>query len=158
MIDTHTSVERILKIDITAKNEIRLELKKSAYLIRRLSEILRKCKNHGKISRYEASIERHSNKVEQLRIELLPQLEKETREMEAARSKLDNTKAARSNSPKSGEQEKKVRRIARATRQLLRETADVKKIEKELSSEEKDKILFTHELKIIESDKLIYGQ
>ncbi len=41
---------------------------------------------------------------------------------------------------------------------MIRETSDVKNIEKELSSEEKDEILFTLELKRIESDKLVFGQ
>jgi hypothetical protein len=40
---------------------------------------------------------------------------------------------------------------------LIKETADVKQIEKELTSEERDKILFTRELKRIRSEKAIYA-
>ena len=36
------------------------------------------------------------------------------------------------------------------------ETKDVERVEQELSSEEKDKILFTRELKRIESERAIY--
>ena len=78
--------------------------------------------------------------------------------MEEARSKLEKIKAVREKSEKIEEEKEVARKMARATRRLLKETADVKNIEKELGSEEKDEILFTQELKKIESDKLIYGQ
>ncbi len=90
--------------------------------------------------------------------EFKTRLQKETREMEEARSKLEKSKAERKISEKTEDQEDLARKTARATIRLLRETTDVEQIEKELSSEEKDTILFTHELKTIESDKLIYSQ
>ncbi len=183
MADIHTTVERRLKNDIIAKNIIRRDMEKIMFLIRRLSEKLRKCKNHRNISHYNSTIKRQRKQVAQLRVELLQRnedlekrireereysekevegfktrLEKETREMEEARSKLKKIKAVREKSENIEEQEEVARVMARATRRLLRETADVKKIEKELSLEEKDEILFTLELKKIESDNLIYGQ
>lgn len=182
MADIHTTVERRLKKDIIAKNIIRRDLEKIMFLIRRLSEKLRKCRNHRNISRYNSTIKRQRKKVAQLRVELLQrnedlekrireemeysekevqefktQLEKETREMAEALSKLKKIKAVREKSENIEEQEEVAREMARATRRLLRETADVKKIEKELSSEEKDEILFTLEIKKIKSDNLIYG-
>ena len=183
MVDIHTPVEKRLKRDINAKNEIRRDLEKRVSLVRRSSEKLKKCKNHQKTSRYNSTIKRHRIQVEQLRVELLQsnedlekrireemeysekeveefktRLQKETKEMEEARSKLEKIKAARKISEKTEDQEDLARKTARATIRLLRETTDVEQIEKELSSEEKDKILFTHELKTIESDKLIYSQ
>ena len=90
--------------------------------------------------------------------EFKTRLQKETKEMEEAGSKLEKIKAEREISEKTEDQEDLARKTTRATIRLLRETTDVEQIEKELSSEEKDKILFTHELKTIESDKLIYSQ
>lgn len=86
---------------------------------------------------------------------LKTQLDKEKREMEEARSKL---KKVKTKSEKTDEQEGFSAEIFQATKRLIRETSDVKNIEKELSSEEKDEILFTLELKRIESDKLVFGQ
>lgn len=183
MADIHTPVEKRLKRDINAKNEIRRDLEKSVSLVRRLSEKLKNCRNRGKISRYNSTIKRHRNQTEQRRVEFLrsnedlekrirqemeyseqeveefkTRLQKETREMEEARSKLAEIKTDREKSEKTEDREDLARHMARATMRLLSETGDVKHIEQELSSEEKDKIMFTHELKRIESDKLIYGQ
>ncbi len=180
MADKHTSVEKRLKRDITVKNEIRKDLEKRMSLIRRLSRKLRKCKNRRNITRSSSTIKRHCYKTAQLRVELLQrnedlekrikkemkysekeindfktQLDKEKREMEEARSKL---KKVKTKSEKTDEQEGFSAEIFQATKRLIRETSDVKNIEKELSSEEKDEILFTLELKRIESDKLVFGQ
>ncbi len=125
MADIHTPVEKRLKRDVNAKNEIRRDLEKRVSLVRRLSEKLKKCISHQKISRYNSTIKRHRNQVEQLRVELLQsnedlekrireemkysekeveefktRLQKETREMEEAGSKLEKIKAEREISEK----------------------------------------------------------
>ncbi len=51
MADIHTPVEKRLKRDINAKNEIRRDLEKRVSLVRRSSEKLKKCKNLQKTSR-----------------------------------------------------------------------------------------------------------
>ena len=71
MVDIHTTVERRLKKDVIAKNIIRRDMEKIMFLIRRLSEKLRKCKNNQKTSRYNSTIKRQRKKVAQLRFELL---------------------------------------------------------------------------------------
>ena len=180
---THTPVERRLKADIIGKNIVRRDLERSTFLIRRSREKLRKCRNHRHASRYGSTVRRHQRRIEELRVELLQrnadlekrimqemkyseneveefktQLKKEIEEMEEARSGLAKIKAAQKTLEKIEDQQDTAKEITRATRRLFRETADVKRIEKEVSSEQRDEMLFTQELKEIEIDRLIYGE
>ncbi len=173
---SHTAKERKLKTDITQKNALRRNLEKRLSAMRWWTQELSKTRNLQKRKKLEASITRYKEQVERLKKELLSkdeELEKRIKEertyseeeIKAFQSQLDRDIKAFQNTQKKLEETKKGEGKTQKTpamkshleKLLKQESARVKKDEKELKSEERDKVLFTLELKRIALEQKLYG-
>jgi len=172
---SHTAKERKLKTDITQKNALRRNLEKRLSAINRWTGELSKTRNLQRRKKLEASIARYQDQVEHLKKELLNKdedLEKRIKEertyseeeIKAFQSQLDRDIKAFQKTQKKLEETKKSEGKTEGTpatkgrleKLLKQESARVKKDEKELKAEEKDKVLFTLELKRIALEQKLY--
>jgi len=168
---SRTAKERKLKTDIVQKNVIRKDLEKRLSTIRRWTEALSRTHRLQRKKKLEASIARYKDQAEHLKKELLSkdeELEKRIKEemayseeeIEAFRTRLNRgakelqkaqKKLEETKSQKSPETKPRLEKL------LKEESNKVKRDEKELKSEERDKALFTLELKRIALERKLYG-
>ena len=175
----HSSVERRLRVDIAERHRLKNELEKRQSLVVKLTKKLESAKKKRLTNRYSSTIERLDVEIDTLReklnemninlqkritdemkfseeevSKLREQYQKEYSEMVEAESKLKAVEdgTAEPDVEEISEEEEPVPReavAARTRRALKRERSVVEEIQKEISSEERDKILFTKELQEI---------
>lgn len=175
-MEAHTAKERKLKSDIIQKNILRKDLLKRLSTVNRWTEKLTQIKNLQKQKKIEASIARYQEGIEPLKKELILMCEDlENRIKEEMTYSEEEVKAFQASLQKSIKELKKVQKsldeadkkddksekspetMPRLKRLLREETKKIKRDEKELQSEERDKVLFTLELKRIALDRELFS-
>lgn len=178
-MNTHTAVERRLKADINDKNILRKEMEKDMAAVRRWKATLDKTKSLQKQKKLMESITRYEFMIDTYRAELIEwgeELEDRIREemayseeeVKAFQADLDKhlkevkkieADMAKAEKEKKGEEGEGVKPAKVGLNKLLK--SEIKKIQqdqKELQSEERDKALFTLELKRIAVERELYGE
>lgn len=178
-MDAHTAKERRLKTDIIEKNVLRRELERRLSQMNRWQEELTKVKKQRKKKKLEGTIDRYQSCIEDMKKELLQldddlekrikkemtyseeeiksfqkDLEKHAKGLQKVQDSLKE--AEKEKEPAEGEAQTPEKKIH--LKKLLKE--EVKKVEqdkKELKSEERDKEIFTLELKRITLDRKLYS-
>lgn len=178
-MESHTAKERKLKTDIIEKNILRRDLKKKFSAINRWKKKLNQTNNLQKRKKMESSIVRYQDGIEPLMKELLhmgedlekrikdemnyseeeitafqTNLEKHAKELERIQDNLKKEDAKPEESDKDRPSQGSKFQLAKL---LKEEVKKMRKDEKELKSEERDKALFTLELKRIALDRKIFG-
>ncbi|MFH1941352.1 MAG: hypothetical protein ABIL68_04550 [bacterium] len=174
-MEAHAGVERKLKTDIIRKNILRKDIEKKFLAITRWTEQLQTSRNKQKRKKMEASAARYREQIAPMKIQLLSmgedlekwikeemayseeevkafqaRLEKDTKELQKVQKNLEEAEKKKT--------DEKTPENKHAIKKLLKEESDkVKKDEQELESEEKDKSLFTLELKRIAVERKLYG-
>jgi hypothetical protein len=178
----HSSVERRLRADIEERHKLRNELKKKQSLAAKLTRKLERVGKKRLNNRYSATIERLNIEAAALKRELNgmnvdlqkriedemeysvsevqgfeDRYQKEYAEMVEAEGKLKSIEegTAELDVEEVSEEEESVSReaiVARTRRMLRRERKVVEGIRREISSEERDKIFFTRELRQIKAE------
>lgn len=175
----HSSVERRLRADIEKRHRLKDELERKQSLTVKLAKKLEITKKKRLNNRYSATIERLDVETETLReklnevnidlqkrikdemefseeevSELRKRYQKEYAGMVEAESRLEAIQegTVETDVEETSEEEEPVSKeavTARTRRALKKERRAVEEIQKEISSEERDKILFTRELQQI---------
>jgi chromosome segregation ATPase len=178
----HSSIERRLRDDISDRHILRNEIRRKRSLAAKLAGKLERAKKKRLNNRYSATVERLSVEAEELERELnevnldlqkrimdeiefsekeiqsfTDQYEKEQAEIAETESKL---KAIEEGTEKPDDEEEDVPSkgaiAARTRRMLSRERRIMAGIQKELSSEERDRMLFKKELQQIAAELRAY--
>ena len=182
----HNLVERRLRADIEKRHRLRNEFKKRRSLIAKLTRKIERVKKKRLNNRYSATIERLNTETEVLRYKLNEinvdlqkriedemefsirevqgfeeQYQKEYAGMVEAEGKLKaiEERTAEPDVEEVSEKEEPASReaiVARTKRMLKRERRIVEGIKREISSEERDKIFFTSELRQIKAELEAY--
>lgn len=185
MITTHSPVERAIRKDLSEKNALRRELEDRLKAAARWKARLAAEKKRGRGKRLEQSLSRYAARIEALRKDVLARdrdlqkrivaemkfSEQEVRDFESRYKKeLDEAVKARASIAAAQKEEKDaeargeptvsdlLRKVGRARRQALKEDKDVKAVEKELTSEAKDRALFEAELQRIAAEIIHFGR
>ena len=174
----HSSVERSLRSDVEMRHKLKNELGKKRSNISRLTQKLERAKKNRSNSRYSATIARLSAESEALEYSLYEanvdlqkriademafseeeiqafkeQYEQQYAEMEETAGKLKDIEegAAGSVAGETSEDGPPTKELmaARTKRVLMREQKAVAGIQKEINSEERDKVFFARELQEI---------
>ena len=178
-MESHTAKERKLKTDIIEKNILRKDLKKKLSAISRWKKKLDQTNNHQKRKKMESSLVRYQDGIEALTKELLSMgedlekrikdemtyskdeitafqtsLEKHAEELKKIQESIKKEDAKPEESDKDRPSQESKFHLAKL---LKEEVKKMKKDKKELKSEERDKALFTLELKRIALDRKIFG-
>lgn len=175
-MESHTAKERKLKADIIQKNSLSKKLQKHLSAIRRWTEELNKTHRLRRQRKLKASITRYQEQVVRLRDELLRRCDTlETRikkemayseeEVKAFKTRLTKDVKALQKTQQNLEETEKDKTASKADpaikprleKLLKEEFQKVKKDEKALKSEERDKALFTLELKRMALERKLYG-
>ena len=174
-----SSVERRLRTDIEERHRLRNELEKNRSVMARLTRRLEQTRKKRLNRRYSATIERLNAETEMLKYKLnemnvelqkritdemefseeevqsfTDQYQKEYAEMAETETKLKAIEEgeAEPDVEEESEEEESVPReaiVARTRRMLKRERRIVEEIQREISSEERDKTFFSRELQQI---------
>lgn len=182
----HSLVERRLRADIEKRHRLRNEFKKRRSLIAKLTRKIERVKKKRLNNRYSATIERLNTETEALRYKLNEmnvdlqkriedemefsirevqgfeeQYQKEYAGMVEAEGKLKAIEegTAEPDVEEVSEKEEPASReaiVERTKRMLKRERRIVEGIKREISSEERDKIFFTSELRQIKAELEAY--
>ena len=180
-----SSVERRLRVDIEERHKLRNQLEKTRSVIARLSQKLGHTKKKRLNSRYSATIERLNAEIKtlermlnEMNVDLQKritdemefseeevqrfkeQYQKEYAGMQEAESKLRaiEDEADETNVEETSDEEpvSKEAMVARTRRMLRRERRIVEEIQREISSEERDRALFVRELQQIMAELEAY--
>ena len=183
----HRSIEHKLRADIEERHNLKNEIEKKQSLVNKLTRKLEHGKKKQSNNRYSATIKRLNAEVETLKCELnemnldlqnritnevkfseeevrnfTDQYKKEYAEMIETQSKLNAIEEGTMEPDVEGESgEESVPKeaiVARTKRILDRERRIVDGIQKELSSEERDKVLFARELEQIMAELKAYSK
>jgi len=183
----HSSAEHRLRADIAERHGLRNEIEEKQSLIARLNEKLEKVKKKRLNNRYSTTIRRFNTEIKDLEYRLnelnldlqkrimdemkfseeeirsfTEQYQKERAEMEETEGKLEAIEEGTMEDDAEETPEKasvpKEAIVARTRRMLDRERKVVEKIQREISSEERDKVLFASELQQIAAELKAYGQ